>query len=132
MSINEYTNLISAQKSFVSDDVMKLCETLGEAVAKYSEKNNSKTQMRKFYELVQNINRKPNEDLIKVKLRILQAQVAYAVGRKHLGRDIKQLFDVSVEKIVASENLKKELNEFATFFEAFFAYFYYHIEAKKR
>jgi len=130
-------------KGFTDDEVMKLSEELGKSLIGASQsrgeregKEDTKTQVRKFYNLVRvaNISASAPDaapETIKVKLRTLQAQVAYARGRKTIGDEFKEFFDASLNKVIGSDDLKKSLGEFATFFESLYAYFYYHTEVKR-
>lgn len=140
--LNQYTTLLKSV-SFTDDRVMQLSEPLSESLtvnpnARFGEgKDNTKTQVRKFYNLVRvaQTQAKSNDtspESIKIKLRTLQAQIAYAVARKTVSPDFKKFFDDSLNTIITSKDIKESLKQFATFFESFYAYFYYHTEMKKR
>ncbi|HKX33654.1 MAG TPA: type III-A CRISPR-associated protein Csm2 [Blastocatellia bacterium] len=126
-----------ANRDFADDEVMRLSQELGESLvksqrssAKEETKENAKTQIRKFYTLLRAIE-KGAPETFKVKLRTVQAQIAYAVARKAVSEDFKDFFDASVEKVLKSkdeQSLRSSLRHFARFFESFYAYFYYQIE----
>lgn len=126
--VDEFKDLIR-RKSFTDDEVMKLSDSLGKELSSYKNENTT-TQIRKFYNLmrVAETQTQDKPDLAKLKLRTIQAQVAYAAGRETLGREFKSLFDASLKKIIESgdENINAEFKAFMTFFESLFAYFYFH------
>ncbi|HXG67492.1 MAG TPA: type III-A CRISPR-associated protein Csm2 [Blastocatellia bacterium] len=136
-ALNKFKELIKT-RGFADDEVMKLSENLGKSLGSQQQargeregKENTRTQLRKFYNLVRVANTSASaqgtsEEAVKVKLRTLQAQVAYAVARRTISDDFKRFFDVAVDKVISSSDLKKSLAEFATFFEAFYAYFYFY------
>jgi CRISPR type III-A-associated protein Csm2 len=117
---------------FVDDPVMKLCSDLGRELAQGVsgvQRDNSLTQVRKFFNQVRVLQGQARaaDDFSAVRpgLRVLQAQVAYAVARRNLSLDFKKCFDAASEKILASENGNRELEDFVKFFEAMYAYFYF-------
>lgn len=124
-------------KNFTDDDVMKLSDQLGKSLTynplvrgEREGKENTKNQVRKFYNLVRAA-KGASQDMVKVKLRMLQAQVAYAVARKTISPDFKEFFDISLNKVIGSEEPLKSLGQFATFLEALYAYFYFYTEARR-
>jgi len=116
---------------------MRLTRDLGESLvrsqraqARGENKENAKAQVRKFYNLVR-VTQGTSPEVSRVKLRTLQAQTAYAVARRTLSEDFKDFIDTSVKKILSTPDahtLDKTLSEFVTFFESFFAYYYYQLE----
>ncbi|MCI0662786.1 MAG: type III-A CRISPR-associated protein Csm2 [Acidobacteria bacterium] len=126
-----------ADRSFADDAIMRLSKDLGESMvrsqraqARGESKENAKAQVRKFYHLVR-VTQGTSPEVSRVKLRTLQAQTAYAVARRTLSEDFKDFIDTSVKKILNtpdSHALEKTLSEFVTFFESFFAYYYYQLE----
>ncbi len=133
---SKFKTLISSE-NFTADEVLKLNDKLGLYFANSREgtKENSRTQVRKFFDLVKKTkasadSEKSSPEAVKVKLRLLQAQVTYAKARDIISEDFKELFDLSIEKIIKSSD-EKALQKFSTFFESFYAYFYFHTEAKK-
>jgi CRISPR type III-A-associated protein Csm2 len=126
-----------ADRSFADDAIMRLSRDLGESLVKSQKvqargetKENIKAQVRKFYNLVR-VTRGTSPEVSRVKLRTLQAQIAYAVARRTLSEEFKDFIDISVKKILNNQDpvaLEKTLSEFVTFFESFFAYFYYQLE----
>jgi CRISPR type III-A-associated protein Csm2 len=120
--------LLIQTKPFTDDEVLEHAQALGRELANYrpkGEKGDSRTQVRKFYNLIRVANN-TEESTAKVKLRLLQAQIAYAVARDTLSKDFKSFFDAALEQILKQGNVKERLNEFTSFFEAFYAYFYFH------
>jgi CRISPR type III-A-associated protein Csm2 len=132
--ILEKFKVLIKNKSFIDDEVMSLSKDLGESLSKDEEKENTKTQIRKFYNLVkvaQNSAHAKEIDMVKVKLRTLQAQVTYALARKIISKDFKDFFDESLNQILKSPDLKQSLSDFAVFFEALYAYFYFYSTKEK-
>jgi CRISPR type III-A-associated protein Csm2 len=139
--LKRYKELIG-HKDFTDDEVMQLSEKLGESLASSQRsskegdgKDNTKNQVRKFYNLVRvaHTSARPEEadpKEVKIKLRSLQAQVAYAAARKTISTDFKMFLDESLNEIFKSDDLKRKLSDFMKFFEAFYAYFYFHTEVK--
>lgn len=138
-SLNDYKKNINSEK-FTNDNVLNLSEKLAYYFSQRVNregKETTRTQLRKFYNLVKVAQtsasaQKDNIDKVKIKLRILQAQVTYAVARPHttLHPDIKAFFDSSIDKIIKSADLKSSLDDFSTLFESLYAYFYYHTREK--
>jgi CRISPR type III-A-associated protein Csm2 len=126
-----------ADRSFADDAIMRLSKDLGESLVKSQRaqgrgenKENTKAQVRRFYNLVR-VTQGTSPEISRVKLRILQAQIAYAVARRTLSEDFKDFIDASVKKILSNSDpvaLGKTISEFVTFFESFIAYFYYQLE----
>jgi CRISPR type III-A-associated protein Csm2 len=116
---------------------MRLSRDLGESLVRSQKaqtrgenKENAKAQVRKFYHLVR-VTQGTSPEVSRVKLRTLQAQTAYAVARRTLSEDFKDFIDISVKKILSNTDpdaLEKNISEFVTFFESFFAYYYYQLE----
>jgi CRISPR type III-A-associated protein Csm2 len=121
-----------ADSRFVDDSVMALCADLGRELAQGvggMQRENSLTQVRKFFNQVRVLQNqaRSTEDFgsVRPSLRVLQAQVAYSVARKNLSPAFKECFDAAAEKILASEEGGRELDDFVRFFEAMYAYFYF-------
>lgn len=121
-----------ASKRFIDDEVMRQSEKLAEKLTERideSKKENSLTQVRKFYNQVKVVQQQANAEnadfnTLKPKVRLLQAQAAYSVARGLLTGDFKVFFDAAAEKIIKEG--KEALNEFAEFFQAVYAHFYFH------
>lgn len=121
-----------ASKGFTDDEVMRQSEELAKSFIKSGnkegEKENSLTQVRKFYNQVKVVQQKANAavdfNIIKPEVRLLQAQAAYAVGRKLLTGDFKDFFDEAAKKIIKEG--QESLNDFAKFFQSVYAYFYFY------
>jgi CRISPR type III-A-associated protein Csm2 len=140
-TVTKFKQLIQT-KSFKDDEIMQLSEALGKSLASTRRrgegegKEATRTQVRKFYNLVRVAQTSASAQgvlpgTVKVKLRSLQAQVAYAVARGTIGMPFKDFFDASLNKVIGSPNLKESLAEFAVFFEALYAYFYFHSEGRR-
>jgi CRISPR type III-A-associated protein Csm2 len=131
--LEEYREAIKAN-SFSDESVMRLAEGLACSLTRgigAIKKENSRTQVRKFYNQVRVIERQTQQvspELIRTKLRTLQAQVAYAVARGTITADFKTFFDLSIARIIGGEqeNIKQSVDDFVTFFESLYAYFYFH------
>ncbi len=126
-ALERFKQLIKT-KSFTDDEVLEHAQVLGRELASHrpkGEKGDSRTQVRKFYNLIRVANN-VEENTAKIKLRLLQAQIAYAVARDTLSEDFKGFFDTALDQILKQGNVKERLNEFTSFFEAFYAYFYFH------
>lgn len=138
--MSQYKNLVNSYKSFTRDEVLKLSDELGKSLSGFKAERggveNTRTQVRKFYNLVKVAQtagnaKDANVEQVKVKLRTLQAQVTYAVARKTISSDFKTFFDTSLNLIITSNDPRKLLDEFATFFESLYAYFYFYSEENK-
>ena len=121
-------------KPFTDDEVMRGSEKLAQSfLGIKGDAKNSITQVRKFYNQVQVIKRQAqaeqNFDIIKPKIRLLQAQAAYSIARGLLSHDFKRFFDAAAEKIV--QEGKDSLDKFTELFQAVYAYFYYHNSEEK-
>ncbi len=123
-----------AQKSFIDDEVLSLSEKLAQELIRGisgMKKENSITQVRKFYNQVRVVHRKTDPQTLRPRLRVLQAQVAYAVARDILTKEFKEFFDAVIQKIVSSKQEEQALDEFMDFFETLYAYFYYHSKVRE-
>ncbi len=121
-----------SQARFVDDCVMELCEGLGRELARgvgAMQRENSLSQVRKFFNQVRVLQAQARsaEDFgsVRPSLRVLQAQVAYAVARRNLTPTFKECFDAAAGKILASKDGARDLADFVRFFEAMYAYFYF-------
>lgn len=137
-TLTDFAKLIKYSQ-FNDEKVMALSEKLGESLnsSRNGEgRSDTSTQIRKFYNLVKvaqnRVQNSENPQEVKIKLYTLRAQVAYAAARKTISPDFKEFFDTCLTKLLADTNLKKSINDFATFFEAFYAYFYFYNEQNKR
>ena len=128
------------EMTFTSNKILSLNEELGKSFAKKDEgkREDTITQVNKFYNLVRVAESQSaqNEELtkIQIKLHVLKAQIAYANARETLSKDFKDFFDVSITKILKSDNLaemKESLKAFTIFFESVYAYFYYYMKTNK-
>lgn len=126
--LNNFIKTID-EKNFLNDEILKSTDGLGKYFALLE--NVSNNQARKFFNQFRILSEKSASDL-KIQLRIIQSQVAYSVGRKVMEKDFKIFLDKCIEKILSKENIKKEFNEFMKFFEALYAYFYYHLPPNKK
>lgn len=133
-ALKKFRDTIST-KAFTHNDILGLNEELGKS---FAGRDDTITQVNKFYNLVRVAESQSaqNEELakIQIKLHILKAQIAYATARETLSKDFKEFFDISITKILKSNNLtemKESLKAFTTFFESVYAYFYYHTKANK-
>lgn len=134
-ALDKFKTLIREEKGFANQELFKLSDKLGEELSGFTQENTT-TQVRKFYNLVRVAKEQAegkSAELIKIKLRILQAQVAYAAARGTISRDFKTFFDEVFKRILDDDksNVESELKEFTTFFESLYAYFYYHVERRK-
>lgn len=120
--------------AFTDEEILNKSEELGED---FYRNNISTTQLRKFYNQLSSLARgasKMEEKDLSAKLRILQAQVAYSVGRDQIASIFKEFFDVCSNKVLKAkgEALGKLLNDFVKFFESIYGYFYYHEKMGQR
>lgn len=120
-------------KGFTDDEVMNQSETLAQSFIAHGgpdkEKENSLTQIRKFYNQVKVVQGKAAQadfNAVKPQVRLLQAQAAYSVARKLLTDDFKEFFDAAAHKIIGEG--RDSLNAFAELFQAVYAYYYYHMK----
>lgn len=121
--VKKFQQLLKEEKSFVSDEMIKESSRLGFEFREISE-----TQMRKFFNQIRVIQRK-KENLI-LQLRLLQAQIAYAVGRAKVTKvspEFKEFFDLCVHEITNGA----PFDEFVKFYEAMYGYFYYWVKLKE-
>lgn len=124
---------------FVEDSVMELCVDLGRELAQQvsgMQRENSLTQVRKFFNQVRVLQNEaratPDFASVRPRLRVLQAQVSYAVARNNLTGAFREWFDAAIQKVVNSSNGRQDLEDFAKLFEAVYAYFYFEQQQKKR
>lgn len=121
---------LAAAASFGDDDVMELAEGLARDLAqsfnKKEKRESGKTQVRKVYGEVRALHEKAKGgfEAIRPELRLIQAHVAYAVGRDTLTPEFKEFADEAVKRLLAAGRTE-ELDRFVKFFEALYAHFYF-------
>lgn len=128
-AIQEFKNLI-AGKSFADDEVMKKAEDIGKELSGVT-----KTKMRQYFDDIKGLRRKIKSGLspqqIKVQLRLILSRVAYDTGRasrndvKHY-EGLKNFLAPCVGKVIRSDQTEKTADEFITFMEAVYGYFYFY------
>ncbi|OYD13894.1 type III-A CRISPR-associated protein Csm2 [candidate division WOR-3 bacterium JGI_Cruoil_03_44_89] len=132
-AIQEFKNLI-AGKTFVDDEVMRKAEDIGRELMGVTT-----TKMRQYFDDIKGLRRKIESDLspqqIKVQLRLILSRVAYDTGRVKGKKDktdynnfclLESFLKACIDKVIKSENIEKMTNEFITFIEAMYGYFYFH------
>ena len=130
-SVQEFRRVMGEKASFSDDGVMKLAEQLGKDLAagfqNKDKKQSGRTQVRKVYGEVRALQEKAKSgfNVIRPELRLIQAHVAYAVGRDTLTPPFKEFADRSVARLLEAGS-KEELAGFLKFFEALYAHFYFH------
>lgn len=132
-SLQDFEQLMMKKSSFSDDSVMKLAASLGSDLARTFEGRKGEsgtTQVRKVYGEVRALKKKA-EDTIRPEIRLIQAHVAYAVGRKTLPWPFKRFADLAAERLLVSETIKDEIDRFVKFFEAMYAHFYYTSKMKE-
>jgi CRISPR type III-A-associated protein Csm2 len=128
--MDKFKRLLKEERGFDNQEILKLSDELGRVLSRTT-KSDTTTQIRRFYNLVRLAKEQSavwGEAKVKIKLRTLQAQIAYAAGRETISGEFKTLIDESLRRILErpKRTVEAELQEFATFFESLLAYFYYH------
>ena len=130
-ALKSLKELLTADKaSFADDKVMALAEALGRDLAqgfqRKEKKESGKTQVRKLYGEIRALQGKAKTGFaaIRPELRLIQAHVAYAVGRDTLTPEFKEFTDESVKRLIEAGKAD-ELDRFIKFFEAVYAHFYF-------
>ncbi len=128
-SLQEFKRLMAEKAGFGEDRVMGLAADLGRDLAqgfRREKREGGRTQVRKVYGEVRALQEKAAAgfDAVRPELRIIQAHVAYAVGRDTLTPLFKEFADVSVIRLLQA-GTKDELDRFLKFFEALYAHFYF-------
>jgi CRISPR type III-A-associated protein Csm2 len=122
--------LTAGKASFADDKVMALAETLGRDLAqgfqRKEKKESGKTQVRKLYGEIRALQGKAKGGFAAARpeLRLIQAHVAYAVGRDTLTPEFKDFIDEAIRRLLAA-GTTDELDRFVKFFEAVYAHFYF-------
>jgi CRISPR-associated protein Csm2 len=101
-------------------------EELAKAFSSENERINKRTQIRKFYDEVVRLNTLAKqtkdeagwEDILPY-LNMLIAKAAYAQGRKLVTEDFVSFIRISITQVTE----RKDLDVFASFFEAFMAFY---------
>jgi CRISPR type III-A-associated protein Csm2 len=129
-ALRSLKQLLAGDKaSFADDRVMALAETLARDVAhgfRREKRESGKTQVRKLYGEIRALQGKAKAGFaaIRPELRLIQAHVAYAVGRDTLTPEFKEFADESVKRLLVA-GTTEELDRFMKFFEALYAHFYF-------
>jgi CRISPR type III-A-associated protein Csm2 len=129
-ALKSLKQLLTADKvSFADDRVMELAEMLGRDVAqgfRREKRESGKTQVRKLYGEIRALQGKAKGGFaaIRPELGLIQAHVAYAVGRDTLTPEFKEFADEAIKRLLAA-GTTDELDRFVKFFEAVYAHFYF-------
>jgi CRISPR type III-A-associated protein Csm2 len=129
-SLGQLKQRLAAGASFGEDRIMELAEALALDIARSfgrkEKKESGKTQVRKVYGEIRALQEKAKGGFaaIRPELRLIQAHVAYAVGRDTLTPDFKELADEAIKRLLLAGK-KEELDSFVKFFEALYAHFYF-------
>jgi CRISPR type III-A-associated protein Csm2 len=129
-ALGNFKRCMASKASFADDVVMELAEDMARDFAqsfRREKKESGKTQVRKLYGEVRALQEKAKAgfDLIRPELRLIQAHVAYAVGRDTLPPDFKEFADEAVKRLL-DVGKNEELDRFVKFFEALYAHFYFY------
>lgn len=128
-SITQLRTLLQA-KGFADDDVMGRAELVAKDLARGvsgAKGESGRTQVRKVYNQARTLVGKARQKdftAVRPDVRLLQAHIAYAVGRETLGPEFKVFFDAATDRLLRM-NTGAELEAFLKFFEAMYAYFYF-------
>ncbi|MCD4742308.1 MAG: type III-A CRISPR-associated protein Csm2 [Desulfobacteraceae bacterium] len=107
-----------------SKTAKELAKKLAEDHKKSGEKENKRSQIRKFYDETVRLDMltksRPGEwvNIIPM-VHMLTAKAAYALGRKLISKNFMNFIEVSVNQIEKAE----DLNVFCNFFEAFMGFY---------
>jgi CRISPR type III-A-associated protein Csm2 len=129
-ALRRFKELLSNKASFGDDPIMELAEHLARDFAqgfgRKEKKESGKTQVRKVYGEVRALQEKAKAgfEAVRSELRLIQAHVAYAVGRDTLTPDFKEFTDTAVKRLLEAGR-PEELDRFVKFFEALYAHFYF-------
>jgi len=124
--LKQFKQSLAAGASFGDEQIMGLAETLAADLEGGFKNESGRTQVRKVYGEVRALLEKGKGgfDAIRPELRLIQAHVAYAVGRGTITPQFKEFADEAVKRLIAASQ-KEELDRFVKFFEALYAHFYY-------
>lgn len=144
-TIDRYIREIT-DKSFTDQIIMKFAKELSEKIVK-TQRPPMKPEIREESQLLAGrlynhlristkklMSDEIELDALKISLRTMQAQIAFATARRIVSEDFKIFFDVSLDKIFSvseDDSFKTALNEFTIFFQSFYAYYFYHLELEK-
>jgi CRISPR type III-A-associated protein Csm2 len=129
-ALKQFKDRLSAKASFGDDNIMALAEDLARDFAqgfgRKEKKESGKTQVRKVYGEVRALQEKAKAgfETVRPELRLIQAHVAYAVGRDTLTPEFKDFVDAAVKRLLEAGR-PEELDRFVKFFEALYAHFYF-------
>lgn len=131
--IKDFCKLIK-ERNFMDDKVFESLEAFAKALvykkdSKVKGKEDTTTQISKFYNLVR-VAESQTKDLakLKIKLHLLKAQISYANGRGTISDSVQEFLTIAISKVLENkeDKIAKSLEDFATLFEAFYAYFYFY------
>lgn len=126
-NINKFLNTIN-NANFLDDIIMNMAEKIGEELSEITV-----SKMRQYFDDIKGLRRKIKSGLsaqqVKVQLSLIKSRLAYDVGRASVGdkkswKNFKGFIDKCIEKIFNSQDVIKVTNEFITFFESVYGYFY--------
>ena len=129
-ALRQFKDRLSAKDSFGGNSIMELAEGLARDFAqgfgRKEKKESGKTQVRKVYGEVRALQEKAKAgfEAVRPELRLIQAHVAYAVGRDTLTPEFKEFADAAVKRLLEAGR-PEELDRFVKFFEALYAHFYF-------
>ena len=110
--------------------VTKRAEDIGQELSGIT-----KSKMRQYFDDIKGLRRKIDSGLgsqqIKVQLRLILSRIAYDSGRagkKDIDsyNQLKAFLADCINKIIGSKNIKEATDEFITFIETVYGYFYFY------
>lgn len=115
-------------KNFFDDEIMGMAKDIGENLARITP-----TKMRQYFDDIKGLRRRMKSGLteqqVKVQLRLIQSRIAYDVGRaskkdKENWKNFERFLNASINKVMNSSNIEETTDDFITFIEAVYGYFY--------
>ena len=114
--------------------ILDLSEKIAKALyqaTKFRQRSDTINQFRKFFNEVRGLkNLKEHTDRLSVALRMLKARMGYAAGRETISQDFSEVINTCINKMLELGDFAKHIDGFCDFFEALYAYYYYHTKVR--
>jgi CRISPR type III-A-associated protein Csm2 len=89
-------------------------------------------QFRRLFQQVKGLQQVRDATALEVELRLLNAQITYADARQTISRNFSLVMQESLNSLLGCDQIPTQLPGMCTFFEALYAYYYYHTQRDMR
>ena len=114
-------------------ELLQLSERLAKMLSRSDRRDfDTVNHVRRFFNQVSGLKNVQDTVKLEVELQMLKARIAYATGRHTISRDFSLVIQESLDRILGCGQIAEQLPGFCGFFEALYAYYYYHAQRDAR